>query len=117
MVYSLLHWLTRWSAERLTCVFTKNSQLWLATATTRCLGLPETNPAILAIDTGEVDLGDEVDSRWHIRVGVSAVNFKAVNAVLMTTLQFKYRSARRSSVHPKDMLTHVRRTKNRSIPV
>lgn len=76
------------------CFHRKNSQLF-ETATTRCQRLWETNPAILAIDTGEVDPGDEVDNRWLIRVRVSAVNFKAVDAVLMVTLRFKYRSARR----------------------
>lgn len=118
MVKSLFQLLTRWSLERSTCIFTKrSSQLLFKTATARCQGLRETDPAILGIDTGEVDPGDEVDNRWLIRVGVSAVNFKAVDAVLMVTLRLKSRSARRSFVHPKYMLTHVRRTKNRSIPV
>lgn len=50
----------------------------------------------MTLNTGEVDSRNEVDNGWLIRVGVVAVDFKTVNTVLVTALQFGSRSARRS---------------------
>lgn len=46
-----------------------------------------TNSAVLLVNTGKVDLGDEVDDGRLIRVGVSTVDFQAIDTVLVAALQ------------------------------
>lgn len=75
------------------------------------------NLAIANVDIGEVDLRDEVNHGWLIWVGVAAVNFNTVDTILVIALRFNSRLAGRLFIGGKDMLTHVRRTEDRGIPV
>lgn len=45
-----------------------------------------TNSAISVVDARKVNLGDEVDDGWLVRVRVSAVDLKAVDTILVGAL-------------------------------
>ena len=54
----------------------------------RCLKGPrsQTYPPTALIDTWEIDLGNELNSRWYVRIDVAAVDVDAVDAIFMNTL-------------------------------
>ena len=45
-----------------------------------------THDAILGVDTGDVDLTDELDGRWLVGVLVTAVHLEGVDSVFVDTL-------------------------------